>query len=150
MDCTKREDWTRGHRVLHDLGFFGHYLHMNVGGRSGKQHVLAKLHKSGGTLTQRELQERSSISSAALSEVLAKLEAEGLIERTRSEEDRRQMVIQLTEAGMERALQMRARFEAFEEECMTCLSDEEQELLVDMLDRLEDHWKSLDWKEECA
>lgn len=150
MGCCNKEGWTRGHRVLHDLGFFGHYLHMNVGGRSGKQHVLAKLHKAGGTLSQRELQEHSDISSAALSEVLTKLEGEGLVERTRSEEDRRQMKITLTEEGNERAVMMRGRFEAFEGECLTCLSEEEQVQLLDMLDRLAEHWKALDWKEVRA
>lgn len=150
MSHADKEGWTRGHRVLHDLGFFGHYLHMNVGGRSGKQHVLAKLNKAGGTLSQRDLQERSAISSAALSEVLAKLESEGLIERARSEEDRRQMVIRLTESGSERAVELLRRFESFERECLTCFSEAEQDQLLGMLDRLEEHWKSLDWKEERA
>ena len=64
-------------RVLHNLGYFGHFLHIHAGGRSGQQHILVKLYKSGNHMTQRELQEQSCISSASLSEVLAKLEGEG-------------------------------------------------------------------------
>lgn len=148
MGCERVEDWTTEHRILHDLGFFGHYLHFNVGGRSGKQHILAKLHKSGGCLSQRELQEHSDISAAALSEVLAKLESEGLIERTRSEEDRRQMMVNLTQAGVERAIMMRERFEVFEKECFSCLEKEEQARLLNLLDRVAEHWRGMEGKGE--
>lgn len=144
------EDESLSHRVLHDLGFFGHYLHVHAGGRSGKQQVLAKIHKSGGHLSQRELQEHSHISSAALSEVLSKLEGEGLISRIRSDEDRRQMDISLTESGNAQALMHKREFEAFEAECLSCLSDSEQEELLGLLDRLAEHWRGMDRKEECA
>ena len=26
-----------GKRILHDFGYFGHFLHMHAGGRAGKQ-----------------------------------------------------------------------------------------------------------------
>lgn len=150
MEDCDHKDWTIGHRILHDLGFFGHYMHFNVGGRSGKQHTLAKLHRAGGKLSQRELQEQSGISSAALSEVLSKLEGEGLIVRERSDEDRRQQQISLTEEGVERAVQMKAEFDRFEGACLSCLSDEEQSELLGLLDRLAVHWKELERKEACA
>lgn len=150
MKNGERESWTLGYRVLYDLGFFGHYLHVHAGGRSGKQHILAKLDLAGGHLSQRELQERSHISSAALSEVLCKLDAEGLVSRTRSEEDRRQMDIALTESGAEQAAKWKRELEAFEVECLSCLSDEEQGQLLSMLDRLVDHWNGLDGKEALA
>ena len=95
-------------RVLHNLGYFGHFLHIHAGGRSGQQHILVKLYKSGNHMTQRELQEQSCISSASLSEVLAKLEGAGLIERTRSDEDRRQLDIELTDLGTDHARCIRA------------------------------------------
>lgn len=138
---------SRGHRVLRDLAFFGHFLHTHAGGRSGKRHVLARLSKAGGQLSQRDLQEHSQISSAALSEVLTKLECEGLIERTRSDEDRRQMDIALTEEGSERAARLKEEFEAFEAECLSCLDDDEQVQLLELLDRLADYWRGMDGKE---
>lgn len=138
---------SRGHRVLRDLAFFGNFLHTHAGGRSGKRHVLARLSKAGGQLSQRDLQEHSQISSAALSEVLAKLECEGLVERTRSDEDRRQMDIALTEEGSRRAAKLKEEFEAFEAECLSCLDDDEQVQLLEMLDRLADYWRGMDGKE---
>jgi DNA-binding MarR family transcriptional regulator len=137
-------------RVLHDLGFFGHYLHIHAGGRSGQQHILVRLHISGGHMTQRELQEQCSISSASLSEVLSKLEGAELIERTRSDEDRRQLDIALTDEGTRRAITILGERKAFEESCLACLSDEEQGTLIDLLDRLVEHWEELEGEGACS
>ncbi len=132
--------------ILHDLGFFGHYLHIHAGGRGGKQFVLAILHKSGGKLTQRELLEHTNISPAALSEVLSKLEGEELIARKPCAHDRRQLTIALTPAGEVEAALMCKKREDFEQQALACLDQSEQEQLKDLLDRLVAHWKNL---EEC-
>jgi DNA-binding MarR family transcriptional regulator len=87
---------------MRDLGYFGHFLHLHAGGRSGKQHMLERILREGGTVSQRELQDTVPISSAAVSEVLAKLESEGLITRTRSESDKRQLDVTFTENGQAR------------------------------------------------
>ena len=129
--------------MLHDLGFFGHYLHMHSGGRGGKQFALAALHKSGGQLTQRELLERTNISPAALSEVLTKLEGEGLVKRKQCSHDRRQLLIELTPEGEEMAARKRQEREDFERKAFACLSDDEKAQLKDMLHRLAEHWKQL-------
>lgn len=136
--------------VLHDLGFFGHYLHLHAGGRSGQQHILVKLHKSGGHMTQRDLQEAAGISSASISEVLAKLECAELITRTRSDEDRRQLDIALTQQGETRAEELIERHREFERQCLACLTEEEQRQLVTLLDRLADHWRGLEGEGACA
>lgn len=150
MEETRQDEEPLSRRILHDLGFFGHYLHVHAGGRSGKQHILAKLHQADGRLSQRELQERSHISSAALSEVLSKLEMEGLVTRSRSDEDRRQMDITLTEEGVTQAIMRKREFEAFESECLSCLSEDERIQLLEMLDRLAELWRGMDGKEACA
>lgn len=133
-----------GRRILHALGYFGYYLHLHRGGRSGKQHVLARLLKDGGTMAQRELQGTSPITSASLSEILAKLEGEGLVTRLRSETDRRQQTIALTPAGEARAREVVASRRTFDERALSCFSDEEIADLADKLDRLVMHWQSLE------
>ena len=143
-------EMTRARHVLHDLGFFGHFLHVNAGGRSGQQHILVSLLKHGGHMTQRELQDEACISSGALSEVLAKLEASGHIERTRSEDDRRQLDITLTDEGTTRATTVIEQRRSFEAICLECFDDQEQEQLTQLLDRLVEHWESLPGKEGCA
>jgi len=136
--------------VLHNLGFFGYFLHLHAGGRSGQQHILVRLHKSGGHMTQRDLQEVAGISSASVSEVLSKLECAGYISRTRSEEDRRQLDIALTQEGSARAEQIIGDRKKFEDHCLACLSQEEQQQLVSMLDRLAQHWKELEGEGACS
>ena len=130
--------------ILRNLGFFGHYLHIHAGGRGGKQFVLAALHKSDGMLTQRELLERTNISPAALSEVVAKLEGEGLLTREPYEQDRRQQLIRLTAKGEVLAERICAERDEFEQNALGCLSQEEQAQLKDLLDRLAQHWKHLE------
>lgn len=130
--------------ILHDLGFFGHYLHKHAGGRGGKQFVLATLHKNGGKLTQRELLERTNNSPAALSEVMAKLEGEGLITRAPYEQDRRQQLVQLTSQGEVHAAHKCAEREDFERKALSCLTHEETVQLESLLARLVEHWKHLE------
>ena len=137
-----------GRRILHDLGYFGYFLHLHRGGRSGKQHVLVRLLKSGGTMAQRDLQETSPITSASLSEILAKLEGEGLVTRLRSETDRRQQTIALTSAGEARAREVVATRKAFDERALACLTDDEVADLADKLDRLAAHWHDLEVEQE--
>lgn len=142
------EPETPGLRILHDLGYFGYFLHMHRGGRSGKQHVLVWLLKSGGTMAQRDLQEASPITSASLSEILTKLEGEGLVTRLRSETDRRQQTIALTEAGEAKAREAVSVRRAFDERALACLTEEEVTDLADKLDRLADHWHDLEVEHE--
>lgn len=134
-------------RILHGFGYFGHYLHQHAGGRGGKQHVLVKLLRNEGHLTQRALQESTNISSAALSEVLAKLECEGLVRRTRSAQDKRQLDISLTPEGQHVALAFARRRVEFERQAFEPLSSEERAQLADTLARLVQHWKRIEEQE---
>lgn len=136
--------------ILRDFAFFGHYLYKHAGGRGGKKFVLAALHKSGGKLLQRDLLERASISPAALSEVLAKLEGGGLIVREPYELDRRQLIIELTEEGAHCAELMCKEREEFELNALSCLSPEEQGTLKTLLTTIRNHWESLEESEVSA
>ncbi|MGI6229316.1 MAG: MarR family winged helix-turn-helix transcriptional regulator [Tractidigestivibacter sp.] len=136
-------------RILVDLTYFGHFLHIHAGGRSGKQHLLIRLLKQGGTLPQRALQDTVPVSSAALSETLTKLESEGLIERKRSEQDRRQLDVRLTERGREEAIRCQKQKEAFRKDAMSVFTDDELNELADLLDRLADHWEIIEMGEKA-
>lgn len=139
-----------GKRVLHDFGYFGHFLHVHAGGRAGKQYVLIRLLKSGGSLTQRELQEIGGTASASMSEVLAKLEGEGLIERIPLETDARQRMVRLTAAGTAKATDIEAYRLRFENDALSPLSEDEQATLVGMLDRVAAHWREIEDRERVA
>ena len=61
-------------------------------------HVMTVL-KERGQMNQRELMELLNVRSASLSELLAKLERQGLIFRERDDQDRRNFLIALSEEG---------------------------------------------------
>lgn len=132
---------------MRDLGYFGHFLHLHAGGRSGKQRMLERILREGGTISQRELQDTVPISSAAVSEVLAKLEFEGLITRRRSESDKRQLDVTLTAEGEVEAQVCAEKRAKFETEALSVLTEDERCQLLGMLDRLMSHWQSIEESE---
>ena len=131
-------------RLLHGLGYCGHYLHYHRGGRSGQSPMLCVLANNGGSMSQQELGLYFELKPGSLSEVLSKLEDDGLIVRTRDERDRRQLNVHLTQAGQERAESELRATARFHDECFTCLTQEEQLQLADMLGRIKIHWEELE------
>lgn len=142
--CDKGEAPSRETHIMRNFGYFGYYLHMHWGGRNGKQHILVELLAHDGEMTQRDLQEASCITSASLSEVIAKLEAEGLVTRERSETDRRQLTVTLTPEGEHKAREVIRTRAEFERLAFECLSEDEKDELLSMLDRLAASWMELE------
>ena len=103
--------------------------------------MLSELYRAGGTATQAELLESFGVKNATLSETLSKLECKGLITRGRDDDDRRRGTVSLTEAGCELARESAERFRDFEDRGFSCLSEEEKEVLLELLERVIDHWK---------
>ena len=119
----------------------GHFLHFNMGGKAGRKRVLATLLREG-EISQRTLQDLLDIQSGSLSEILAKLEADGLLEKVKCGSDRRGYILRLTESGQALAKQVTACHEARVDKLLGCLSDDEQLALLSMLDKLTLHWSS--------
>ncbi|AEB06247.1 regulatory protein MarR [Coriobacterium glomerans PW2] len=134
----------RANRILHGLGYCGHFLHFHAGGRSGRAPMLCLLAKYGGKMAQQEIGRHFDIQPGSLSEILAKLEADGLIERTRDRQDRRQLSIQLTQSGFKQAEQERCARERFKREAFSYLSEHEQVQLGAMLEAIRAAWEELD------
>ena len=119
----------------------GHRLHHGMpGGPHGSQEKLLQiLNDQGGRADQRELQERMRIRPASASELLAKLEEKGLVERRKDEEDRRRVQVMLTEEGLRKAHEEGSPEE--NGELFQGLTDEEQKVLKDLLLKLLESWK---------
>lgn len=116
-----------------------HYLHSGAHGRAGQEKIISMLNEHG-KMTQRELTELAGVRSASISEVLAKLERRGMIERTRNEEDRRNIDVRLTVPG--KAASDSHKPHMSDKELFSCLSDEEMDTLLSILDKLISHWSS--------
>ncbi len=139
-------------QILNLFGFFGHYMFVYRGGLGGKRHVLKTLLAKGGKATQKELLGEIHISSASMCEVLGKLEREGLLERTRSAADKRQLEIDLTARGTELAREMQDEENDFCDQALDFMTPDEKRELLATLDNIFNHWREKDRteKEDCS
>ena len=133
----------RAERILRGLGYCGHYLHFHSGGRSGREPILCRLHRAGGSMSQLELGSQFELKAGSLSEILAKIETAGLIERTRDQRDRRALTIRLTEAGKQEAQRAIEAHAAFRDQAFSNLTDEEQDELIVLLEKIRNRWEEL-------
>ena len=106
------------------------------------QNRILVLLKREGPMTQKALMCQMQIQPGSLSEVLAKVESAGLVERRRCEDDRRNFEIRLTEEGVQQA-------EAFERDrqdmaqlLFETLDDSEKQQLMNLMTKLHEHWES--------
>lgn len=123
-----------------NLRFIGHTMRSRFEANAGQKRILIILSESE-KLTQKELTERLGIRPGSASEILSKLETAGLIERTPNEDDRRTVDISLTEAGAERAKESAEKRQKWNEDMFTCLTAEEQETLLSLLEKLHADWE---------
>lgn len=84
--------------LYHLMRSCGHILYHRGSARSSQGQILQLLAKEG-SAAQKDLQQTLKIRPASVSEILTKLEKEGLVVRSRDEEDHRCAIITLTEKG---------------------------------------------------
>ena len=89
--------------------------------------------------SQKELAEAMGISPAAVTASLKKLEKEGYVSRSMTDEDNRKNEIRITEQGLERVNKSRAVFEATDKALFAGFSPEEIRLFTSFLERLDDN-----------
>ena len=127
-------------KLIMNLRDLGHMNRFHFDGKGSQKRILTILNEVG-IITQRELTERIGVQPGSASEVIAKLEDAGLIERTQSTTDRRTTDIQLTEAGKiqaEEAIQQRIERH---QEMFSCLAAEEKEIFLSLLERVNSDWQ---------
>jgi DNA-binding MarR family transcriptional regulator len=98
------------------------------------RHLLALtvLRERGGS-TQQALSATLQIDRTNLVGLLNELEAENLIERRRSSEDRRRHIVELTSAGIDLLAKAEFLLAAVEDEVLSALDDEQRETLYSLL-----------------
>jgi DNA-binding MarR family transcriptional regulator len=89
--------------------------------------------RDGGRSTQQALSTTLQIDSTNLVGLLNELEADKLIERRRSSEDRRRHTVELTTAGAKRLTEAEFALAAVEDEVLGRLDDEQRETLYRLL-----------------
>ncbi|MGG3505303.1 MarR family transcriptional regulator [Paenibacillus lautus] len=96
--------------------------------------LLCKLTR--GQISQSDLQKAVSIDPAAVTRHVQQLEAEGMLLRTRCENDNRITLVQLTEEGKSKVATFRAEKDRFMEALQADLTESERLAFVQVLQKL--------------
>ena len=94
--------------------------------------------KDHGEMNQAQIAAQIGIRPQSLSELLTKMEADGLILRKQSPEDKRQTLVSLTDLGKSRVETFRENHRRHAEEFLEPLTDEEKKALAEILRKLID------------
>ena len=116
-------------RFLHQRGYGGPRGNMG----SSQAQVLSILREKG-SVSQRDLQYELGIQPGSVSELLSKLESKGLLARSVNEQDRRRVMLELTEEGRQTAPEKT-------EDRFAVLNDEEKETLRGLLQKVLESWR---------
>lgn len=135
----QQERWEVHDRLIHNFWAISHTMRRISEGKGSQKRILMILRERG-EITQRELTERLGIQPGSASEVIGKLEAAGLIARTPSPTDHRTADIRLTEAGGAAAGEAYEKREQRHREMFACLSAEENQTLLGLLEKLNGAW----------
>lgn len=135
------ETLDKDHKLVWNLRDIGHTMRHISEGRGSQKRILMFLREFG-DITQRELTEWLGIQPGSASEVIGKLETAGFLVRTPSNTDRRTMNIALTEAGKAAAEEAVLQREERHQQMFSCLSGEEQDTLLGLLEKLNADWET--------
>jgi MarR family transcriptional regulator for hemolysin len=100
--------------------------------------VLLKTLASEPNLSHRELSDRMMVSGATLTHHLDRLEADGLLQRTRDLHDRRVVRVDLTPAGKQRAVELESIADGLDLRLRSLLGEADATRLRRLLQRLDD------------
>ena len=116
----------------------GHILYHSGSSKSGQGRIMHLLDENG-PMSQKELQTTMNVQSGSISEILTKLEREGLIARSRDENDRRRVIVALTEKGLEHAREYHSR--SRRKDWFAALDEAQRQELQTLLQLLLDSWQ---------
>ena len=97
---------------------------------------LMNMLKENGELSQREIAEKLDIRPQSLSELLVKMESDGFISRRQDKDDKRVIVVALTEKGEEQLVVLRQANREHAEKLFSPLTEEEKDALIAILKKL--------------
>lgn len=121
----------------------GRCRHAHEGGPAFQgQHRILGLLAHFDRISQRELIQETRLRPASLGELLQKIEKSGYIVREQDQDDRRNMIISLTESGKDAVALARQEHRAQADRLFSVLTEEQQQTLAVLLQKLADVWEA--------
>lgn len=127
-------------RIIKNLRYCAHFLRHHTEARGSQRRVLHLLGHHG-SMTQRDLLERLGVRASSLSELLSKLEAKGFITKEKSEADKRNFDVALTESGVQALHEMQVQYNTVMADLLSGFDAEEAAQLDTLLQKLHDLWQ---------
>lgn len=126
------------------------FLHKHSeGGKVSQLRVLRVLRRHE-EMTQRQLLDHMAIQQSTLSELLKKMEDQALIQRAPCPQDRRQVMLRLTEIGEAHLRETEARELSRNIGYLQVLSWEERQTLLDLLIKLDSCWSEQETRKDTS
>lgn len=126
-------------RIIKDLMYCAGFLRNHTEGKGSQRRVLFFLRERG-PMTQREILEEMGVRAGSLSELLSKLEAKGYVKKERSETDKRNYNVSITDSGLLALEEMHVKHQAAMSDLLSDLSLEERNQLAALLKKLHTLW----------
>ncbi|AET67581.1 transcriptional regulator [Desulfosporosinus orientis DSM 765] len=123
------------HRCAHRVGRGDHYREQS--------RLLLLISENDGVI-QRDLAEEMDVRPSSMTEMLAKIEQLGLIERRQDEKDQRVMHIYLTEQGKNAAMESQGATKAMTDVLFGGMSEEELSQMLTLSEKLSAHLNAVD------
>ncbi|WMJ75790.1 MarR family transcriptional regulator [Sedimentibacter sp. MB35-C1] len=101
-------------------------------------------------ISQKELAERMSVKESSVARLLDRMERDGLVERVRSEEDKRVINLRLTEKGRQRRAKLVPEGEKFERLLHKNISDEDMKIFTMVLSKMVNNILEENMDEKCT
>ena len=119
----------------HKLRVLGHKLY-HYGNKGGQKRILIALYRNGNRMSQKELMEHLDVKAGSLSEILSKMEEEGLIIRQANPNNKKCLDILVSDLGNERISEYIRQRDDLILKLFKNFSEEESQVFQEMLDRL--------------
>ncbi|MGT2959889.1 MarR family winged helix-turn-helix transcriptional regulator [Streptococcus caballi] len=100
--------------------------------------VLLTIHEQT-LLTQLKIGELNKLDRTTIGQLVDHLEAKGFLQRQKNPKDRRQNLLELTEAGQNLVREMWHKMQAVEVEVIQTLPDRQKETLLSIVERLKEN-----------
>lgn len=136
--------------LIHKLRRCFRFIHSHADGGKGSQSRVLRELRFHGDVTQRQLREHMNLQQSSLSELVKKMEEQGLIQRSPCPSDRRQILIGLTDAGHDLLAKSEAADLQKNITYLQVLTEDEQQTLLDLLTKLDTHWSALYPRKACT
>lgn len=136
MEAWRNDLFDRFYRSWSGIDAAYDKIAAGCGVTSNIMNILTLLYKQRTPMTQNELSHELHLTKQTVTSVLDSLEKRGLVTRSIAEGDRRSRVVALTDEGRVSGRRIGRAMRSVELSAFAMLSDEEQQALVDSMEKL--------------